>query len=162
MITEMNQEILFIREIPGFPGLTQFSLEKSEENWPFASLQSLEDDKVGFVLSDPFSLFSEYQIDLSEDIISDLEILIPEEVQVLGIITYRSSLLQSTINLQAPLIINTRTWKAAQIILSNTAFLIRQPLLPVIEADAAASTVGPMEEQQEGGQSDVGINAKKG
>jgi flagellar assembly factor FliW len=157
----MNQEILFIREIPGFPGLTKFSLLQSEMNWPFASLQSLEDEKVGFIMSDPFTLFSEYHVDLPDDIVSDLEVLSPEEVQVWGIITYRTSLLQSTINLQAPVIINIRTWKAAQIILNNPAFSIRQPLQPVTESEAVSLANEPGEDVQQGGQSDVSTNAQK-
>jgi flagellar assembly factor FliW len=158
----MKKEILFVRDIPGFPGLTQFRMESSEENWPFASLQSVEDEQVGFILLDPFTLFPDYQIDLSDDIVTDLEVQKPEEVQVWGIITYRSSLLQSTMNLQAPLIISTHTWKAAQIILTNPAYLIRQPLTPVIESEATLSSDEPIEELKQGGQPDVGVNTKKG
>jgi flagellar assembly factor FliW len=158
----MKKEILFVRDIPGFPGFTQFSMESSKENWPFASLQSVEDEQVGFMLLDPFVLYPDYQIDLSDDIVTDLEVQNPEEVQVWGIITYRSSLSQSTMNLQAPLVISTRTWKAAQIILSNPAYLIRQPLILVNESEAASSSDEPIEDLKQGGQSDVGVNTKKG
>jgi flagellar assembly factor FliW len=158
----MIQEIRFVREIPGFHGLTQFTLETSEENWPFASLQSLEDEQVGFFLSDPFVLFPDYQIELSDEIVTDLEVQKPEEVQIWGIITYRSSLIKSTMNLQAPLVISTKTWKAAQIIIGNSAYLVRQPLIPLSESEAALSLDGVTEHLQQGGQSNVGINTKKG
>jgi flagellar assembly factor FliW len=158
----MKQEISFVREIPGFTGFTQFILESSEENAPFATLQSVEDDNVGFITANIFALFPEYQIELPEDIVTDLDVLEPNDVLIFGIITYKTSLIQSTMNLQAPVIVNIQNWKAAQIINSHPTYQVRQPLVPVTQSEVASSSEGLNEDIQRGGDTDARINSEKG
>jgi flagellar assembly factor FliW len=155
----MKQEISFVREIPGFTGFTQFVLESSEESAPFATLQSVEDDNVGFLTANIFALFPEYQVELPEDIVVDLDVLEPKDVLIYGLITYKSSLIQSTINLQAPVIVNMQNWKAAQIIINNPAYQIRQPLVPITESEAASSSEALNKDAQQGGDTDARINS---
>lgn len=148
----MIHEITFIRELPGFKELRSFTLDVNEDNAPFATLQSSEQEKVGFIVANPFQFFSDYHIDLPEDIVSDLHITSPDHVRLWGIITYRSSLTQSTMNLQAPIVVNTQNGQAAQVIFSDSQYQIRQPLLPV----------GLNQEQVRGGTEDACVDTKKG
>ncbi|MCY9696124.1 flagellar assembly protein FliW [Paenibacillus alginolyticus] len=148
----MVQEITFVRELPGFKELKSFTLDVNEDNAPFANLQSSEQEKVGFIVANPFHFFPDYQVDLPEDIVSDLQIASTEHVRLWGIITYRSSLMQSTMNLQAPIVVNIQNGQAAQVIFSDSQYQIRQPLLPA----------GLNQEQVQGGTEDACVNAKKG
>ncbi|MFD0696238.1 flagellar assembly protein FliW [Paenibacillus sp. GCM10027628] len=158
----MKQEIQFVRDIPGFSGYSKFSCETAEEQEPFAMLQCLDNEDIGFIVANPFSFFPQYQIDLPNEVIMDLEILRPEDVQVWGVITYRSSLVQSTINLQAPVIINTRNWKAIQVVLNHSENLIRQPLLPIAQTDGLNPSGSLDINQLQGGNRDVSVNSQEG
>ena len=66
---------------------------------------------------------------LSDEIIKELEIKSSEEVLVLSIITLGKDLKSSTMNLQAPLIINVKNNLAKQFIMQNSEYKTKHPLI---------------------------------
>lgn len=130
-IKEYKEEdiIIFNKGIPGFEGLKKFILFSAEENEMFKILHSIEDDKVGLILTSPFTQFKDYEFELSDEKINELKITSKEEVLVLNTVTLSSKLENITINLKAPFIININAKLGEQIILNNESYFIKEQLL---------------------------------
>lgn len=129
-IKEYNEEdvIIFNKGIPGFEGLKKFILFSAEENEMFKILHSIEDDKVGLILTSPFIQFKDYEFELTDEKLNELRITSNEEVLVLNTVTLSSKLENITINLKAPFIININAKLGEQIILNNESYFIKEQL----------------------------------
>lgn len=128
-ITIDPSEILkFERGIPGFEDETSFVLLPLEENSIFHILQSTKTESLAFILSTPYAHVSDYNFDLDEPTVKALEIKNENEVAVFAIISLKDTLANSTVNLKAPIILNTNNKKAKQVILDNDNFAIRHKL----------------------------------
>lgn len=120
--------IVFEKGLPGFENLKKFTLMNLQENEEFKILQSSEQE-ISFVTTNPFEVYNNYEINLNEEIIKNLEIENPNDVLVLGIVTLGKNLYESTINLRAPIIININNNLAKQYIMQNEVYETRHPLI---------------------------------
>lgn len=122
-------EILFKKGIPGFEQYKKFVLRDIETNANLKMLTSVDDSNIGFVAVSPFEVRKDYEIDLNNEIIKELEIERETDVLVLNLITLGKTLQTSTVNLKAPVIINIKSNKGRQIILQDDKYEIKQPLV---------------------------------
>ncbi|TFE03944.1 flagellar assembly protein FliW [Jeotgalibacillus salarius] len=109
----------FEKGIPGFEDEKHFTLLSFKDNDIFFVLQSTLTPSLGFIISNPFSFFQEYEIKLDEAVTHALELEKPEDSIVYVILTVREHFSDSTANLQAPLVFNLKNKKAKQIILQD-------------------------------------------
>ena len=133
---EVVQEQLYSFEegIPGFPEEKQFALIPFGKNTPFMILQSISNVQIGFVLAFPYTFKTDYAFDLSKQDVEALNIEKQEDIITYAIVTLKDTLPNSTINLLAPIIINTKTRQGRQIVLNeNKQELLHYPLKPVKE-----------------------------
>ncbi|RIJ65052.1 flagellar assembly protein FliW [Rummeliibacillus sp. POC4] len=133
---EVMQEQLysFAEGIPGFPEEKQFALIPFGKNTPFMILQSTSNIQIGFVLAFPYTFKGDYVFDLSKQDVEALNIEKQEDIITYAIVTLKDTLPNSTINLLAPIIINTKTRQGRQIVLNdNNQELLHYPLKPVKE-----------------------------
>ena len=121
-------EITFNKGIPGFETLNKFEIMNLEGNEKFKILQAKEEN-VSFVTTSPFDIYPEYEINLNEEIIKELDIQSPEDVLILSIITLGKSLDVSTMNLKAPIVINVKNNLGKQIILQSENYETKHPLI---------------------------------
>ncbi len=126
---EENNIITFNKGIPGFDKLRKFILLGLEEYEPFKLLQSLEDDEISLIVTSPYEFFDDYEIKLSEEIIKNLTINSPEQVMILTTVTLNSDVKKITTNLQGPIVINTSTNFGEQIVLDNSKYKVKSPLV---------------------------------
>ncbi|MFP7479051.1 flagellar assembly protein FliW [Terribacillus saccharophilus] len=119
MIVEEEKVIHFDKGLPGFQEEKAFVLIDFPDNPVFQILQSTTSAHVAFVVASPYHFNKEYAFDLAEQIREELDITKQEQVKVLSILTLRDPFINSTINLQAPLIINADSMYGQQIILSD-------------------------------------------
>jgi flagellar assembly factor FliW len=118
-----NEEILlFTNGIPGFKNENQFVLLPLPENDWFHVLQSTKTPELGFVVTDPFLFFTDYDFTLDPSTVEQLEQPSEKNIKVLSILTVREPLHETTTNLQAPIVINLANNKAKQIILNDTSY----------------------------------------
>ena len=125
-----ESEILsFNQGLPGFPQYKQFILLSLDADLPLALLQSTEEATIGFVVAFPFAFKQDYAFDLSEEDKEDLNIEKEEEVLTYTIVTLQETFADSTINLLAPIIINTNKKLGKQIVLQDSkAYPLRFPI----------------------------------
>lgn len=120
--------ITFKDGIPGFEHLNKFILVDLKEYEPFKLLQSMENDKIGLILISPFEVMDDYEVELTDELLKELNIKKPEEVLILNTVTINSDVSKITTNLKAPIIINTNSGLGEQIIVDNNRYKIKYPI----------------------------------
>ena len=124
-----SEIVSFNQGLPGFPEYKQFILLSLDADLPLALLQSTEEATIGFVIAFPFAFKQDYTFELSEEDKEDLHIEKEEEVLTYSIVTLQETFADSTINLLAPVIINTNKKLGKQIVLQDSkAYPLRFPI----------------------------------
>ncbi|GEA29301.1 MULTISPECIES: flagellar assembly protein FliW [Clostridium] len=126
---EENNIITFNKGIPGFNDLRNFILLDLQEYEPFKLLQSLENDEISLIVTSPYEFYNDYEIKLSEEIIKNLKIDSPKQVNIITTVTLNSDVKKITTNLQGPIVINTSNNLGEQIILDNSKYKVKSPLI---------------------------------
>ena len=121
-------EILFENGIPGFEDYKYFNVNIIKDNEKFYSIVSKEDDNIGFISISPFDIKKDYEIDLDDEVVKELDIKTEKDVLVLCLITLGKTLKDSTANLKAPIIINIKNNRGKQLILQDDKYKIKEPL----------------------------------
>jgi flagellar assembly factor FliW len=105
----------------GFPDMNHFALihDKEKEKSTIMWLQSMDDPETAFPVMDPHRVKADYNPSVNEKILSSLGELKPENTFVLNTITVPRKVEDFTMNLKAPIIINTDNNRAAQIIVED-------------------------------------------
>lgn len=106
-----SQIINFSEGLIGFPELRRAVLIPLEEFAPFCWLASLDDEKIRFIVVNPQAIFADYE--------TGLEI---EDSQPVAIVKISSDWKKTTVNLRAPIFVNAKTRRAAQVILEKTTY----------------------------------------
>lgn len=124
-----DEVITFTAGLPGFEQLHHFVLAQPDPAMPFSYIQSTEDVAVSLLTVDPFAFYPQYDFKLPETVQEELDIESEQDVVVLSVVTLKEELEQSTLNLLAPIVINARTRKGRQLILNNSPYQHRHPLI---------------------------------
>ena len=125
----MTMNIIFEKGIPGLDEYKKFELSDVEGNENLKMLIATNDTNVGFITISPFKVKKDYEIELKDEVINELDIEKPEDVLLLNIITLGKSIETSTVNLKAPLVINIKNNKGKQLILQDDKYKIKEPLV---------------------------------
>ncbi|HEY6795733.1 MAG TPA: flagellar assembly protein FliW [Kineosporiaceae bacterium] len=129
-------QIELVRPMPGFPDLTRYvlvRLDSADETLDaddvvepvMYELRSLEQPAVRFLVAVPTVFFPDYAFELDESTCAELGLVDAEEALVLVLLTIGDDSASTTANLLAPVVINSRTRSAAQVILSGTEWPVR-------------------------------------
>ena len=121
-------DVIFKKGIPGFDSFREFTIKDLEGNEKFKILESRESE-ISFVTTNPFEIYSDYEVDLNDETIKELEIKRPEDVVILSIITLGRTLESSTMNLKAPLVINIKNNLGKQYIMQNSKYETKHSLI---------------------------------
>lgn len=127
---EINKEdiVYFEKGIPGFLEEKEFVVLPLSEDQAFSVLQSVTTPYAAFVVTNPFDFVKEYQFELEDSVVEELELESEKDVSILSILTVNSPFEKTTANLQAPIIVNTSNHKAKQVILNDGNYKIKHPI----------------------------------
>lgn len=113
----------------GFPALRRYALLVHREGSPFHWLQSLDNPDLAFVVANPLLFDPTYQVVLGNAETRLLEVSDPGQIQVWVVVTIpHGSPDKLTANLKAPLVVNLENRLAAQVILDDPRYPVRQAL----------------------------------
>ncbi len=107
-----------------------------QEGSVFSFLQSVEDPDLAFVVIMPELVCSDYSVDLSEGDIELLKIETPDDGRVYGIVTIPENVADMTVNLQAPVVINTKNLVGAQLIMEGAKYHTKHNVLAEMHKNA--------------------------
>ena len=126
---EEKNIITFKKGIPGFSELKKFVIVEMEDYEPFKLLHSLENSEVALIVTSPYEFYEDYEIKLKDETINNLNIKEPCEVMVKSTVTLNSDVKKITMNLQGPIVINTSNNLGEQIIVDNSKYKVKTPLM---------------------------------
>jgi flagellar assembly factor FliW len=140
--------LMFDTGIPGLEEYHKYALLQFEDSYPIIWLQSMDDGGVCLPVLDTYSVLDDYVFDIEEADVEELAVRGPEDLHVVSVLVIPDDIKGMTVNLAAPIIINTVTGKAKQIILGGSSYNVRVPVFQEIcsvimkeEGDADAGTV---------------------
>ncbi|MBN2244037.1 MAG: flagellar assembly protein FliW [Acidobacteria bacterium] len=125
-----EDKILTFREgIPGFPQIHRFVVLEVEEIKPFQYLQALDDPPITLFVINPFLVEPTYEFRLSETDMADVNSRNSSELAVYAVATIPENPGDATLNLMAPIVINEPERCGKQIILHESTYSVKHPLL---------------------------------
>lgn len=127
--------ITFENGIPGFLDEKEFVLIPFTDDGVYEMMQSVQTPELAFIVTNPFYFFHDYEFDLEDNVVEQLEIEKAEDIKVIVILTIQDPFNNTTANLQAPVIINTKNNKAKQVILNNESYTTKHRLFKELPAN---------------------------
>lgn len=125
------KKILFKEGIPGFEYLREFIILEDEEQ-EFFCLQSVEEPMISFVIVDPFLLKPDYAPEVNKSYFEKLGVKDSKLVTLFVIATIRENIEESTVNLQAPLMIHIEERTGVQAILDDKIYHAKHKIVDLI------------------------------
>ncbi len=114
--------ITFERGIVGFPDMQKFALifdSEKEDGGNISWLQSMDDGVFALPVINPITIDSGYNPMFDEEVLNALGSFNDNNAILLTTITVPEDLEKMSVNLKAPIVINSDTKKAAQIIVDD-------------------------------------------
>ncbi|MBF0344091.1 MAG: flagellar assembly protein FliW [Nitrospirae bacterium] len=110
---EDDKIISFPRGLTGFEALKRYCLLDTDKavKW----LQAIDAPEIAFSLVDPFVMFTDYSFTAVDEVEEFLECKKVEDLLVLVVATITGK--DMSVNLRAPIVINTSNMKAAQLMI---------------------------------------------
>lgn len=115
--------------LPGFPGLERFALVQVDDDGMLCSLTSLDEPGLRFLVVPPAPFFPDYSPEVDEAVLTDLRSSSIEDLVVLCVLTAGESLASTTANLAAPVVLDTSTRRAVQVVLNDPGLSVATPLI---------------------------------
>lgn len=112
----------------GFPDATRFALVEAEETGIYCWLQSVDHPGLSFLSLVPWPFFPDYEPELPDEDCETLGLARPEDAQVLCLVTIGDEAV--TANLLGPVVVNTATRRARQVVLVHSDLPTNAPVLP--------------------------------
>lgn len=114
----------------GFPDQKRYVIIRHKPESPFFWFQSTDRPELAFVIVDPLLFKPDYEVPLPELVLDELGAAGLEEIGVYVIVTIPPGRPQDmTANLLGPLVVNTKSRLARQLVLDEKAYSYQHPIL---------------------------------
>lgn len=123
-----ERALVFDRPLIGFPGSHVYRLRGLGEGYaPFAALASADEEGLSFIVVPPGLLFDDYVVEIPEPDVAALGLERAEDVEILALVTRRAGA-APTVNLMGPIVVNSSTGHAAQLVLADGGYGVAVPV----------------------------------
>lgn len=144
-----NKIITFKEGIPSFEDLKRYIvLYNGDETSPFRWLQCVDDGQLAFAVINPFMILGNYDIEISEETVSSLNIESISDVMVLAIVVVPEDPNKMTMNLKAPVIINTKNNSGMQVVLDTDMYSVRHYIVEELRRQEVKTGAGSNKEEK--------------
>jgi flagellar assembly factor FliW len=114
----------------GFPDKKNYFIMEHKPGSPFLWLQSMDSPDLAFVMINPFLVKRDYLKNISKDEEALLKNDRNDEVLIFSLVTIpRGKVEAATVNLMGPVVIESKSRRAKQVILANSGYSHRHPLI---------------------------------
>jgi len=140
--TEIEEDkiIVFSDGILGFESIKRFTIIKTEDTIPFYWLQALDED-ISLPCIDPLEFFPQYTPIINEEDMIKIDAYSVYDLLVLNTIVVREKPFCATANLAAPIVVNIANNRGAQIVIQNSDYKVREPLVQIKEGSGSAGII---------------------
>ena len=131
---EVDEEkiIIFNEGIPGLEQYQKYALLQFEDSYPIVWLQSIEDPGICLPVINTFMVLPDYVFDIDDSDVKTLDLSSPDDLHVLSVVVIPEDIQGMTVNLAAPILINTTTGIAKQVVLTGMEYNVRAPVFQQI------------------------------
>lgn len=126
-----------VQPLAGFPDRRRFALTRLDETGVVCDLRSLDDPDLRFVVVPPSPFFADYTPEIDDAVVTELGVEDESDLIALLVVTLGDTPDHATANLLAPVLVNHRTQRAGQYLLTHSDLPMRAPLSPVSSAPPA-------------------------
>lgn len=127
--------ITFPQGIIGFPELKDFLLiHDGEGNSNVKWMQSVQEPAFAMPVVDPLAIIPDYNPDIEDELLKPLGGVTPENMLVLVTITVPREIEKMTVNLKGPIVINSESRKAGQLIIDDEKYMVKFPIYEILKA----------------------------
>ena len=123
---EESSTLHFPHGLLGFEDQTAFVVVPVGDDGIYSWLQSVSDPALAFLATSPAFFFADYAPEVNDADIAELDLRDPSETLLLCFVTISDDGI--TANLLGPIVVNTRTRVARQVVLSENQWSTREPL----------------------------------
>ncbi len=123
----MAQKISFPWGLPGLEDYREFTLNLLQKDSPFCFLQAVGQQEIGLLVVNPYVYFRDYHFRLSRETAGQLKVEHEKQVAVLCTVNTSRGAGAATVNLLAPIVINTERLLAKQVVLDHSDYSFRTP-----------------------------------
>ena len=134
-----RQKIVFPQGLYGFETLKNYLIIDAERE-PFYWLQSMDEEQVAFVLVNPFLFRPDYEVNISNEELAEIDIHSPEKALIFSIVTIPPDGSPMTANLQGPLVINRENKTGKQAVLSDSRWKTKHDIIAELASPAESSS----------------------
>ncbi|MEB5468762.1 flagellar assembly protein FliW [Virgibacillus pantothenticus] len=120
--------IHFPTGVLGFQQETEFVLLDFPNPSIFQILQSTKSKETAFIVINPYHMYPDYTFKLDESTVQALQLIDESDIMVLSIVTLKEPFKDSTMNLQAPIIINASKLSGKQFVINTNEYMTRAPI----------------------------------
>jgi flagellar assembly factor FliW len=120
----------FVAPMPGFPEHRRFLLTDIGDQDLLFALTSVDEPGLRFLVMPPFPFFADYAPEIDDETLDLLGTHEASDLLVLLVVTPGGAAAEATANLLAPIIIDQRSRRAAQAVLTGSGLPVRAPLMP--------------------------------
>ncbi|QAS53705.1 flagellar assembly protein FliW [Halobacillus litoralis] len=122
---DAEELISFPHGLPGFESFHSFVLLPVDELGTYFALQAVDEAGLSLIVTNPYIFYKDYAFDIDEQ---ELSLEKPNDVAVYNVVTLKDPFEKSTLNLQAPIVMNVRERIAKQVILNDANYQTKHPL----------------------------------
>lgn len=137
---EESKAIYFQGGIIGFPDLTNFVLIHDEERGSNAGLQwlqSMQETTFAMPVLNPLLVLKDYQPSINDELLVSLGDFQESDLFVLVTASIPSDITEMTVNLKGPIVINTKSNIAVQVIVENAEYVVKFPIYEILKSRKA-------------------------
>jgi flagellar assembly factor FliW len=135
-VYDRAQVIRVLGGLLGLPDVRKFLLIETPDTNPLKWLVAVDHPEVSLLVLDPRLVVSDYRVPLGPEERARLELEHDREALPLGIILPAGTTGEATVNLRAPIVVNTARMKAIQLVPAESEYSVYHPLLGPPEAGA--------------------------
>lgn len=128
-----NKIITMEKPILGFEHLKQYCLVEREDSEPFLWYQAIDDPSISFLVVNPLLFYPDFRIEVNPREIEELRVNDIATIETYAIVTIPKEARMMSLNLQGPILINTETCLAKQLIMVNSQYRVKHYVLRDME-----------------------------
>jgi len=123
---EESATLTFPHGLLGFEDRTSFAVVPVDDDGVYSWLQSMDDPSLAFLVTAPHWFFPDYEPEVNDADLEELDLRSASETLLLCLVTIADD--DITANLLGPVVVNTRTQVARQVVLAETRWSTQTPL----------------------------------
>ena len=130
----------------------RFVILSPDKYGQFFWLQSLDNPELAFVVTDPALFVQGYDVNLNSEEYKRIKLAPESEAIVLAVVTIARDVMEITLNLQGPIVVNPEKMLGKQIVLEDGKYGTKQPIFagpltsyPLPDDDMTTAPVSSLE-----------------